>query len=70
MMMKDSEIGDLWHDVNVPYGFWAKLPGAKKAIIELIRKLVSERASRYFSRKLGIEVALREFGIDKKDWHV
>ncbi len=64
MKMSDAEVGDIWRRAHV----W----GASGAdpVIDLIRKLVEERARHYIKAVHNdpLTSALRDFGIDSETW--
>lgn len=79
--MKDSEIGELWHDANNLGGHWESV-GAAEVIKELVRRLVHERACRvameYYRINTAptldeamscVAAACRDFGIDPEEYN-
>jgi hypothetical protein len=66
-MMTDREVGELWRDLNRPIDHECSLARHGRA---LIRKLVEERTRLYEKDKISHAhiVALRDFGIDPKEW--
>ena len=71
--MEDKEVGKLWMVNKIPISEADELHNLQQdAICNLIRKLVEERAQRHYSHGVAWrdmqEFALRDFGIDPKDF--
>lgn len=75
-MMKDKQVGELWKSAKYlqERGSSVAIVEAAFAVEELIRKLVEERAKRFHVEQgiaggtAGFYKALRDFGIDPKEW--
>jgi len=63
--MKDEEVGEIWCEINQMPEFWQV---GRADIRGLIRKLVEERQLQYVASGNSLEYALRDFGIDPKEW--
>ena len=59
--MDDKEVGELWKAIHKPQT--GLMDDDRALMIELIRKLVEERANR-----VGAASALRQFDVDPDTW--